>query len=128
LVSVPPEFWGSVRLIFHPSVRVFDVATPVAVVRPALLDDDAASVDRSVRKRGTIMTWRFGLDLKCREISALEAKAQRLMAEGNTFAEMCECIASMQPEHAAETAAQYLKGWLDWGAIGSLSHAATASS
>jgi hypothetical protein len=63
LIGVPAEFWGSLRLDFHPSLTVFSVSTPVADARSALLADETVAIDRSLRRPGTVMTWRFDLEL-----------------------------------------------------------------
>ena len=50
LVGVPPEFWGSIRLTFHPTLDAFRVATPVDEARPQLLEDADIRLDRGVHR------------------------------------------------------------------------------
>ncbi len=127
LTDVPPEFWASLRIDFHPSVSLFEVSTPVTEARAMLLGDPPGSIDRSLRRAVSVITWRFGLDLKYRELPEDEASAQRLMAKGGTFADMCDLLAAPEAQAPARRAGEILRGWLEWGAIGRVWHDALAS-
>jgi len=125
--AVPAEFWGSLRLEFHPSLTLIGVSTPVADVRVNLLSERPTSVDRTVRQSATIMVWRYELGLKFRELQVDEARAQKLMAEGGDISAMCESLAAANPDGATERAAEILMTWLEWGAIGNFSHEMVSS-
>ncbi|HJT12584.1 MAG TPA: DNA-binding domain-containing protein, partial [Dongiaceae bacterium] len=93
LVGVPPEFWGSIRLAFHPTLDAFRISTPVDEARPQLLENAAVELDRAARCERAIMAWRIGHDVKFRAIDPLEFAALLAMRDGATFGELCELVA-----------------------------------
>ena len=128
LVGVPPEFWGSIRIAFHPTLDAFRIATPVDEARPRLLEDAATQLDRAARCERAIMTWRIEHDVKFRAIDALEFAALQVMRDGATFGDLCELVAGeVDPETAPLRAAQILQGWLEWGIVATVSHDALGS-
>ena len=123
LAGVPPEFWGSVRLVFHPTLDVFRVATPVDAIRPLLFEDAAASFDRDARCERAVLVWRIGHDVKFRGIEPLEHAALQAMRSHANFADMCELVAlEVGTEAAPLRAAQILQGWLEWGIVATIGH------
>jgi len=127
LASVPAEFWGSVRLQFHPTLDAFRVSTPVDEARPRLLEA-AGPVDRTARCEQALMTWRIEYDVKFRTMDLLEFAALDAMRGGATFGDMCELVAcALNPQTAPLRAAQILQGWLEWGMVAAVEHDAPAS-
>jgi hypothetical protein len=123
LASVPPEFWGSVRLAFHPTLDAFRTTTPVDEARPRLLEDADIVLDRAARCQRAIMTWRIEYDVKFRAIDPLEYAALLAMQDGATFGDMCELVArETDAEQAPPRAAQILRGWLEWGIVAKVEH------
>lgn len=123
LVGVPPEFWGSIRLVFHPTLDAFCVATPVDEARPQLLEDTGIRLDRAARRDRAIMAWRIAHDVKFRAIDPLEFAALQAMQRGATFGDLCELVAGeVEPETAPLRAAQILQGWLEWGIVATVEH------
>jgi hypothetical protein len=123
LVGVPPEFWGSIRLAFHPTLDAFRISTPVDETRPRLLEDADIRLDRAVRCDRAIMAWRIGHDVKFRAIDALEFAALQAMQDGASFGDLCELVAGeVDPETAPLRAAQILQGWLEWGIVAMVEH------
>jgi hypothetical protein len=123
LVGVPPEFWGSIRLAFHPTLDAFGVSTPVDEARPQLLEDADARLDRAARCKRAIMAWRIEHDVKFRAIDPLEFSALKAIRSGATFGDLCELVAgTVDPETAPLRAAQILQGWLEWGIVATVSH------
>lgn len=123
LVGVPPEFWGSIRLAFHPTLDAFRVATPVDEARPRLLEGDDMQPDRTARCERAIMAWRIGHDVKFRAIDPLEFAGLQAMQGGATFGDLCELVAQeVDPETAPLRAAQILQGWLEWGVVATVEH------
>jgi len=123
LAGVPPEFWGSVRLQFHPTVDVFRISTPVDETRPRLIENADLVLDRAARCERAIMAWRIEYDVKFRAIDPLEHAALGAMQEGATFGDMCELVArDVNPEAAPLRAAQILQGWLEWGVVATIEH------
>jgi hypothetical protein len=118
LAGVSPEFWGSIRLRFHPTLDVFRISTPVDEARPQLLEKADISLHRQARCARAIMVWRVEHDVKFRAIDLLEFSALEAMRNGGTFAEMCELVAQQVSTEAAPLrAAQMLQGWLEWSAV-----------
>ena len=123
LAGVPPEFWGSVRLQFHPTLDVFRITTPVDEARPRLLEKPDIVLDRAARCQRAIMTWRMEYDVKFRAIDPLEHAALQEMQAGATFGDLCELVArEIDPEQAPLRAAQILQGWLEWGVVTTVGH------
>ncbi|HEV8392264.1 MAG TPA: DNA-binding domain-containing protein [Dongiaceae bacterium] len=123
LVGVPPEFWGSVRLQFHPTLDAFEVVTPVDETRPRLMEDAGIVLDRAARCARAIMAWRIEYDVKFRATDPLEYAALQAMRDGATFGDMCELVArEVNAETAPLRAAQILQGWLEWGIVARVGH------
>ena len=123
LAGVPPEFWGSVRLQFHPTVDVFRISTPVDEARPHLIENADLVLDRAARRESAIMAWRIEYEVKFLATDLLEHAALQAMREGATFGDMCELVArDVDPEAAPLRAAQILKGWLEWGVVATIEH------
>jgi hypothetical protein len=123
LAGVPPEFWGSVRLQFHPTLDAFRIATPVDAARPLLLENGETVLDRAARCDRAIMVWRIGYDVKFRAIDLLEFAALQAMRHGAAFGDMCELVArEVDADAAPVRAARILRGWLEWGAVATVGH------
>ncbi len=123
LAGVPPEFWGSVRLVFHPTLDVCRISTPVDEIRPRLLENSEIAVDRQARCERAVMAWRIGYDVKFRGIDLLEHAALQAMRTGATFGDTCELVAGhVNAEGAPLRAAQILRGWLEWGIVATVGH------
>jgi hypothetical protein len=123
LTGVPPGFWGSIRLGFHPTLDAFRISTPVDEARPLLLESADYALDRQARCERAIMAWRIGYDVKFRAIDLLEWITLRQMQDGATFGEMCATVAEqIDPEAAPLRAAQILQGWLQWGIVATVGH------
>jgi hypothetical protein len=123
LVGVPPEFWGSIRLQFHPTLDAFRISTPVDEARPRLIENADIVLDRAARCARAIMVWRIEHDVKFRAIDPLEHAALQAMQDGATFGDMCELVArEVDPEAAPLRAAQILQGWLEWGIVAMVGH------
>jgi len=123
LIGVPPEFWGSVRLAFHPTLDVFRIVTPVDEARPSLLENGDIALERAARCERAIMAWRIEYDVKFRAIDALEHTALVAMQDGATFGDMCELVArEVDPAQAPLRAARILQGWLEWGIVATVGH------
>ncbi|HET6619490.1 MAG TPA: DNA-binding domain-containing protein [Dongiaceae bacterium] len=123
LAGVPPEFWGSVRLRFHPTLDSFRITTPVDEARPRLLANPGAALDRAARCERALMVWRIGHDVKFRATDLPEHQAMQAMQDGATFGDMCELVArALDQEAGPLRAAQILQGWLEWGIVAAVEH------
>ncbi len=127
LLTLPPELWDDLEIEFHPSLSIVMAKTGLMALRTELMEresDEQKSMKDAVtfilrQEMASVMIWRLDLDIKYREIENDEAKAQKLMAEGKTFGELCETIAQdiEDPLKAAEKGAFFLKTWVDWGTL-----------
>ena len=127
LASVPPEFWGSIRLTLHPTVDFFRIRTPVDEVQPALVNeagpDGAHAFDRAARCDRGVLVWRIEHDVKFRGVDNAEIACLEAVRSGATFGDMCELLARALDEEAATMrAAQTLQGWLEWGIVTRVAH------
>jgi hypothetical protein len=123
LAGVPPEFWGSIRLLFHPTLDAFRIVRPVDEARPQLLENPGIVLDRDARCERAIVAWRIEYDVKFRTIDLLEHAALLAVQDGGTFGEMCELVAQQIDADAAPLrAAQILQGWLEWSMIATIGH------
>jgi hypothetical protein len=123
LAGVPAEFWGGIRLAFHPTLDAFRIITPVGEARPRLIENADTVLDRAARCDRGLMVWRIDLDVKFRAIDLLELAALQAMRDGATFGELCELVArEIDPGAAPLRAAQILQGWLEWGLVASIEH------
>jgi Putative DNA-binding domain len=123
LAGVPAEFWGSIRLRFHPTLDAFRISTPVGEARPRLLENADIALGREARCARAIMVWRVEHDVKFRAIDLLELSALEVTRNGATFAEMCELVAHQVGTEAAPLhAARMLQGWLEWGTVATVEH------
>lgn len=123
LAGVPPEFWATIRLRFHPTLDAFPVSTPVDEARPRLLENAAIALDRQARCARAIMVWRVEHDVRFRAVDPLEHAALEATRAGATFGAMCELVARQAGLDAAPArAAQILQGWLEWGAVAIVEH------
>ena len=123
LVGIPPEFWGSVRLRFHPTLDAFRIATPVDEARPLLIENSSTDLDRAARCERAIMAWRIEYDVKFRAIDLIEHAALLAMQDGASFGDTCELVARhVDPDAAPLRAAQILQGWLEWGIVATVGH------
>jgi hypothetical protein len=123
LAGVSPEFWGGIRLRFHPTLDASRITTPVGEARPRLLENPGAAVDRAARCERALMVWRIGHDVKFRAADLLEYKAMQAMQNGSTFGDMCELLAhELDQQAAARRAAQILQGWLEWGIVSAVGY------
>jgi Putative DNA-binding domain len=123
LAGVPLEFWGSVRLRFHPTLDAFRIATPVDEARPRLIENADIALDHAARCERAVMAWRIEYDVKFRTVDLLEHAALQAMQEGATFGDMCELVArETDPDAAPLRAAQILQGWLEWGIVATVGH------
>jgi hypothetical protein len=128
LAGVPAEFWGGIRLAFHPTLDAFRIVTPVDEARPRLIEDADLVVDRAARCDRGLMAWRIDLDVKFRAIDLLEFAALQAVRDGGTFGDLCELVArGIDSESAPLRAAQILQGWLEWGLVARIEHDAPAS-
>lgn len=123
LAGVPAEFWGSIRLRFHPTLDAFRIAAPVDEVLPRLLENAGVDIDRDARCARAIAAWRIEYDVKFRAIDPLEFAALRAVQDGATFGDMCELVAQQVDADAAPMrAAQILQGWLEWSMVATVGH------
>lgn len=118
LAALPPQTWGELSFVSHPTARRLDVHTNVGAIWAALkagnvppawtLSDDATQ----------ILVWRQETTSRFREIGAEEAMVWAEAVSGSRFSVLCELLATYDDAPAAPArAAGYLKTWLEAGLL-----------
>lgn len=116
LAAVPPEEWGELRFELITAHRLLRLAWPVQRMR------EAWDVDRALpeieRAATTLLVHRHGEDVAYRPVSALEADALALLAEGRDFGAVCARVAAASGEaEGPPRALGLLERWLADGIL-----------
>jgi hypothetical protein len=116
LSSVQPEDWGRLRFNLHPSVRRLDLKlNTVAVWQSLDQDREPPAIEESP---SSWLIWRKGLDPHYRSLLENERMCLALIANGASFADVCEAlsIADIEADTTLQ-AAGYLSTWLADGLL-----------
>lgn len=119
LRRIPPEAWTTIRLRLVPAVVMLDVSWPVheiwQVVETALPSDELSSSATHLR------IWRQGDQVFQASMDAAERIALAAVVAGDTFADLCERVASVvSAEEAPATAGSLTLRWLEDGVLAAL--------
>ena len=114
LAAIPPEDIGTVSFELVPAVQKIIVTTNVSSLWSSLkcgeTPPSAIDLDTPVQ----ILVWRQQSGSRFRLLGDEEAMALDCVAQGLSFAAVCEMIAMHDaPDDAAMRAAGYLRGWLE---------------
>lgn len=116
-----PDAWPRLRLRFHPSVSLLDLAWAVEPIWQALSRDIDEGVEREVPEPQpnihSIVVWRQQLTPKWRSLDSVEAACLGGALRGEGFAQWCALAAGRLGEAAAPTVVGWLRGWLADGLI-----------
>lgn len=114
----PPEVWGGLRFIPHPSVTRLSHRTNALQIWMALKEDAAPPDAVDLDEQQAIVVWRHDVTPRVRSFSREEAMMWDEAVGGLTFSALCEMLAVFDdPETAPLRAATYLKAWLDGGML-----------
>ena len=120
--ALAPESWPSLRLHFHPSLRLLPMTTNAVEIWRALKDDLSAP-EAATSSMPARLIWRDAERIsRFRPIEGGELEALRtVFSRSGSFAEMCERLSRLQPvENVPVKAIGFLRQWFDEGIISQL--------
>lgn len=118
LAVLPPEIWGGISFVRHPTATTFEVSTNVAAIWMALKAGKEPPPAQSLETPARILVWRHATSPMFREMSAEETMMWEEAGRGARFADLCTMLAVYNdPASAPARAAGFLKGWLDAGLL-----------
>jgi len=130
LLSVPVQKWSDLRFDLHPSVTRLFLQWNAPQLWQALSEAANNSTEESLEPVGRPQHWLIyrkpDLVSGWRSLTDAEAAALDLVQQGETFADICACIAAHQVDDAAMQAAGLLRVWVERGILirrGPLVHA-----
>lgn len=112
LAALSPDDWDRARLSLHPTLVHRDVASNAGALWASL---DAGSPIMPVPLPGpmTLRVWRKDLQPHFRMVPFEEGAALTAIAQGRTFASLCEDLASNGSDDAPDRAGRLLAVWLE---------------
>lgn len=110
LGEIAPEQWGLMRFTLHPSVSFLCFEWDI----PALWETATKKLRKKpVQKPTQVTVWRKGIMPYYSAMDERESRMWQQLENGETFADMCQALASTLPEdQAAQRAATHLAGWI----------------
>lgn len=118
LVAIPPQDWGRLSFVTHPTVTRLNAYTNVAAIWTALKAENEPPAAATSEEPTCIVVWRHEMTPMFREMTAEEAMMWEEAAKGARFDNLCELIAFYEDAAGAPArAASYLKGWLEAGML-----------
>jgi len=118
LADIPPQDWGQLSFVPHPTATLIKVHTNVAAIWRALKEENEPPVVKISDEPTRILVWRHEMMPMFREASVEEGMMWAEAAKGSRFDNLCELIAFYDDaEGAPGRAAGYLKGWLESGLL-----------
>jgi hypothetical protein len=117
LAALSAQDWPCLRLRLHASVQRRRLAHNVDAMRRAIDRDEALPESQAAHAPAWI-AWRDSLSVRHRRLEDDEAAALAAVADGATFAELCERLCEWHaPDAVALRAASLLRRWIDEGWI-----------
>jgi hypothetical protein len=122
LADRQPAEWASLRLTFHPSVRVLSLTWNAPQMWQALMDDAERPRARQERQPVTWLLWRRELREMFRPLSEAEQQALSAARAGESFGGLCLLARDhFREDEAVTQATAWLRDWVDSGLITALS-------
>ncbi|MEX2201369.1 MAG: DNA-binding domain-containing protein [Dongiaceae bacterium] len=130
LVAVPPTAWPGLTLTLHASVNRLPVSPDIFAIWNRLANEEPpGSLPAVLAPEVPHLVWRTGLDVKLRPAEQDEAAALDALADGESFAGICERLADhVDPDQAAFRAAELLERWVSSEMIGRIAFSPDMSS
>ena len=116
VATIAAEKWPGQCFVLQPAVRLITLQWNVEPIWQALNQDENAVTDAPQVLQHSLLVWRRELECHWRSLDAREATALRVIADGGTFAEVCESLA-VDEANPAQTAAMYLRQWIEHGLL-----------
>jgi hypothetical protein len=118
LAALPPEIWGGISFVPHPTARSFEVSTNVGAIWTALKTGNEPPPVHGSETSGHILVWRHEMTPMFREMGAEESMMWVEAGKGVRFADLCTMLAVYNYRGSASArAAGFLKAWLDAGLL-----------
>lgn len=118
LAAHPPETWGSLMFVPHPSAGLLTFRTNAFDIWLALKNEYTAPDVQLFAEPQTYLVWRREGTPTVRRLAPEEHMLWAEAARGKSFAGLAEMAATFDdPDTAAVRVAQYLNGWLSAGLI-----------
>lgn len=122
LAHKAPADWASMRLTFHPSVRLLSLSWNAPSVWKALMNDMQRPRATTSREPKQWLLWRQDLREYYRQLTPSDAHALSAARSGESFGEICIAACEQVGEDEAPArAAELLRGWIEAGLITGLS-------
>ncbi len=122
LAGRQPSEWSSLRLTFHPSVRMLQLAWNAPQMWQALMDDAERPRARQERQPVPWLLWRHELRELFRPLSEAEQQMLAAARAGENFGGLRVLACDhFREEEAPAQAAAYLRDWIESGLITALS-------
>ncbi|MDR3441807.1 MAG: DNA-binding domain-containing protein [Legionella sp.] len=122
MAAVPPYAWADLHFVLHPSVHLLSYFWNAIPLWQALAHDEALPDLQKNTEANTWVLWRSEEYLiQFYSLSKEEAWALDTLAQGRTFADLCEGLCEWLPEaEVGMRAASYLKNWIQKGILSKL--------
>lgn len=113
LAALPAEAWADVGFITHPTLKLLRFSHNTLALWTALdAEADEVPATAPLPAPGTVVVWRRGHSPHFRSIAADEADALHAVADGQSFAALCESLAQrLDADTATATAGGWLRRW-----------------
>jgi hypothetical protein len=123
MAGIAPERWPGITVRFHPSTQRIPLSWNTVENWQAAKEGEPASTPARQTETQSCLIWREGLVTRYRTLEPDEARALESMAEGATFAALCEQLSENYEDEieAALRAASLLKTWLAHGLVTEMS-------
>lgn len=120
LAAVAPPDWPALRFALHPSLQRLSFTHNVAAIRRALDHGEALPPLERFEAPQPRAVWRHDFSVRHRRLADEEAVLLAKLADGASFADLCEALAaSHAPDAVALQAATLLRTWVADGWIAS---------
>ncbi len=123
VMELPAALWTTLRLAFHPSVRLAAYDWNVAAVWASVQDEaDQPEIPEQMPGTSHILQWRHELKSFYRTVDRDEAAVLRIAMGQKAFPEICQTLAGEHGDQAPVRAAELLKTWVVEGLVESLDY------
>lgn len=125
LAALPPDEWPAMRLEFHPSVHLLELAWNVPAIWQSVSAGEPLPELESCGETVPWAIWRRDLIVYWRSLSAAEYRALSAFLAGRDFAGVCRLLCDSHAESEVPAlAAGLLRQWVGEGLIRGTSGAA----
>ena len=121
LAALPAEAWATVGFGLPPSYRRLRLSHNTLAIWQALDQDEAPPSAEVLTQPLDVLIWRRGSSPHFRSLAALEAAALDGLAQGLSFAALCQALSERFPEtDIASEAGGLLRRWVEEGLLAGL--------